>query len=295
MVQLERTIAEHPTESLTLTAISLRNQYDELQREFVEEAERVETEVCTYRLFAFAHERYTMSAVATALLDFQRLFTVVYDALTTGPKRRAVIKQEVVERTEFSWAYTFPGSLGVVLTLPRERQMFASDPAFGATIDTVFSMAKARTPSDILEYTRRVGSAAVRQMDKWASGHADAGLGADIRWQHPSADKATLFIQVPEIQNLRSAISLSSDVEHREITVAARLVGADIDRKSFHLKTETKQDIHGNFSDAITDEHRAQIPADYMATLRVTTRTVYSSDEREDAYFLVALRPRETD
>jgi hypothetical protein len=131
-------------------------------------------------------------------------------------------------------------------------------------------------------------------MDKWAIDHTALGFGADIQWKSRQAASSRLFIQLPEIQNLKNAISLSSEATPREVVISGRLVGADADRKSFHFKTE-KQDIYGRFTNAITDEHKAAVPADYIATFRVKTRTLYSVEQDEDDYFLLSLAPRYPD
>ena len=157
----------------------------------------------------------------------------------------------------------------------------------------MFGMARSRTADEVLQHVRQIGPTAIRQMDRWAADHTDHGLGADIGWKTQTSSPTRLFIQPPEISSLRNAISLSAYSAPRNIEVVGVLVGADMDRKSFHLKTETKQDIRGRFFDAITAEHRAQLPAPYTAKLRITTQTLYATEQEEDAYFLLSLEPKE--
>lgn len=286
--RLDRAIAANPdSTSLVLAAESFRDQYGQLQAQFLAEANRLEVDVCTYRMFAvLGGARYTLTEVTTALRDFQQLFTTVYRALK--PRRRSEI-----EDSDFGIAYTFPGSLGVALTLPRELEMFDSGRHFDDAMQTVFGMMRSRTADEILQHAHNVGVTAIRQMDRWAADHADYGLGADIGWRAQTANPKRLFIQPPEISSLRNAISLSAYSAPRTIEVVGLLVGADMDRRSFHLRTETNQHIRGRFSDAITAEHRAQLPAPYTAKLRLTTQTLYATEQEEDAYFLLSLEPRE--
>lgn len=287
--RLDSAIAANPDPSLVLMAKSFRNQYEQLQADFLEEANRIEIDVCTYRMFAvLSGARYTLTEITTALRDFQQLFTTVFRTL----RSRTIKKRAQIEDSDFGIAYTFPGSLGVTLTLPRERQFFDSGRDFDEAMQTVFGMASARTADDVRQYVRSIGLTAVRQMDKWAADHTEHGLGADIGWNIQTPNATRLFIQPPEITSLRNAIALSDYSAPRNIEVIGQLVGADTDRKSFHFKTETRQDIYGRFADAITQEHRAQLPAPYTAKLRVTTQTLYATDERPDAYFLLSLEPR---
>lgn len=289
LARFDQAIAAEPDSlPLSIAASSLRDQYNQLHAQFLAEANRVEVDVCTYRLFAVTGGfRYTLNEVTAALRDFQQLFSTVYRAVRL-PRNRAA-----ADDTEFGFAYTFPGSLGVALTLPKERQLFGADREFDEAMETVFGMARARTADEIRQYVRSIGPASVKLMDKWAADHADYGLGADIGWKAQTVQPQRLFIQPPEITSLRNAISLSDYSAPRIIEVIGDLVGADMDRKSFHLKTETKQDIRGRFADAITSEHRAQLPAPYIAKIRVTTQMLYATEKEEDDYFLLSLEPRE--
>ncbi len=289
--RLDHAIAADPNStSLVLAAKSFRNQYDQLQEQFLAEANRLEVDVCTYRMFAvMGSARLTLNEITKTLHDFQELFTTVFRAL----RSRTIKRRSQIKDPDFGFAYSFPGSLGVTLTLPRELQLFGSEQDFVDTIQTVFGMASARTADEILQYARNIGRAAVQQMDTWAADHTDHGLGADIGWKIQTPAPKRLFIQPPEIGSLRRAISLSAYSEPKNIEIVGELHGADTDRKSFHFKTETGQDIYGRFSDAITPEHRAQLPAPYMAKVRVTTQTLYATEREADDYFLLSLEPRD--
>src|SRR5206468_2466158 len=109
--------------SLLANMKSLQNRYTALDEEFKAVASRYGVDVCSYRLFTEGG-RITASGVAKALLDFQTVFAQVFDALKRGPKRKSHISDEAIRETTFGLAYTFPGSLGVVLTLEKEAVLF---------------------------------------------------------------------------------------------------------------------------------------------------------------------------
>jgi hypothetical protein len=295
MAELEKALSRQPdSDSLALIGKSLRSQYEQFRADFLAEAGRSEMDICTYRLFATDTQRYTVDGITTPLHDFQRLFTIVYDALKGRPKEKAIIGTDIVKETQFGWAYMFPGSVGMVLTVPRSRDLFGSSPYFDQTIETIFAMAKSRTAHEVLTFAKQVGVSAIRQMYTWAEDHATWGLGADIEWKGQKPNGAHLFIQLPEILNLRNTISLSSEIEEKEVEIFGELIGADINRKSFHIQTDgTPKDIRGHFSDAITAQHKAQLPAFYLAKLRRTVRVIYSTDQEDEQYFLLSLEPRQ--
>jgi hypothetical protein len=286
--EFERALRRDPDSSgLALMGSSLQKQYERFRADFEDEAARTGVDVCTYRVFGLGADCYPLMGIATALEYFQRLFTIVYEALR--PKRRH--QRPAEEETEFALAYTFPGSLGVALTLPRQADLFDSEGYLNAAMNLVFEMARSQTSAEILQHSQRVGISAVRQINRWARIHVEYGLGADIQWKGEKTSR--LFVQPPQIANLRNVIMSSAKAEPHEATVRGTLVGADMDRKSFHFKTETRQDIRGHFDDAITTEHRAQLPAPYIARLRIATTVIYATGEEDNDYFLISLEPGE--
>src|SRR5216683_6638206 len=139
LARFDQAIAVNPASSasLVLAAQSLRDQYGQLQSAFLAEAKRTEIDVCTYRMFTtLGDTRYTLNEVTTALQDFQRLFSTVHRALRPRRSRRRGVE---VEDTDFGIAYTFPGSLGIALTLPRELEMFDTGQYYDQAMQAVFA------------------------------------------------------------------------------------------------------------------------------------------------------------
>jgi hypothetical protein len=97
-----------------------------------------------------------------------------------------------------------------MLTLPNDR-LLIGDTDLDKAMDTIFNMAKAQDPEQILIYARELGAAPIRAMYKWVSDHENFGLGADINWSREHEVKYQLTAQVPEFQKVRQAIDSSSD------------------------------------------------------------------------------------
>src|SRR5262245_54431690 len=122
IAELDRALAGDPQDfGLALTAESLRRRQEDLESAFAEAAHNDHVDLCRYRLIPDKGNRYPVAALTGALGSFQDLITVIFDAIQHGPKIRARPSADVVQLTSFEFAYSYPGSLGLMLTMPNER------------------------------------------------------------------------------------------------------------------------------------------------------------------------------
>lgn len=288
--RLELAIKDQPgLPSLLANMKSLQNRYSALESDFAAAAEQYGVDVCSYRIFPDGG-RTTVNAVAKALLNFQYMFAHVYDALTKGPKRKGPVSDETARQTSFGFAYTFPGSLGVVMTLEKEAVLY--DGKLDEAIQTVFEMAKVERSEMIKEYSHRLGAAPIRAMFNWVNDLAYCDSGVDIKWYRNRQRHSKLFIQKQELISLRRALLEESEEETTEFTLVGELVGADVARKSFHFKVRREgktEDIQGYFSDAISPSHTVELPKMYKATIQKKTKIRYSTEEEEIHNFLLRI------
>jgi hypothetical protein len=273
--------------SVLIAAQSFRDRQAKLERQFFDEAANIGIEVMSYRLFSEGQPK--LAGVASALGDFQALVTLAYDAEKNGQRKMtAKVASESVAESSFDFAYTFPGSIGVVLTI-RDELLLVGETNLDRSIGDIFMMAKTAEPAGIQEYAKRLGPAVVRMLYRWASHHAQFELGADIVWRRGDEVRSKLFIQPPELVRLQETIDRVSEELSEDIVETARLEGADVGSRTFHLKLDDGQDIRGRFHDAIGEKHQASIPARYRATLNKTTTIRYSTEEESAVYFLSKL------
>lgn len=279
---LERQIKDGPLRpSLLANMRSLQNRYTALETDFSTIAAQYGVDICSYRIFADG-TRLTLNGVAKALINFQSFVAQVYDSLKRGPRRKGHLSEEAVQETSFGLAYTFPGSLGVVLTLQKEAVLF--DGKLDEAIQTVFEMTKVDQAVTIKDYSRKLGVAPIRAMYNWANDLAHAESGIDIKWYRDQQVRSSLFIQKQQFTSLRHILLEESEEETEEFTVTGELLGADVQRKSFHiriLREGKKEDIFGNFSDAISPSHTVELPKIYRAVIRKTTRIRYSTEQED--------------
>lgn len=290
IAHLESAIAEAGNSfALELMAGSLRKRRDVLEEQFLASTNEVGVDVCSYRLFGDG-ERPKVAGVASALLDFQTLFSVTVDAMKNGPKQTSKVAAEIISQTAFDFAYSFSGSVGIVFSVPNNRLLFG-DADLDAGINVLFEMFKARTAADLSAFARHLGPAPIRLLYRWVSDHLAWGLGAEIEWRRGHEVRSTVLAQLPDFRRLRAELDAAGEERTEEIRLIGELVGADTHRKSFHMLFPGGGEVRGSFSDAIREDQTVELPHRYLATIRVTRQLKYSTDREEESYFLLRLEP----
>ena len=286
VARAERTLAAHPdTPSVLATLRTIQKRRDNLEEEFSTVANELGLDVCSYRIELPDGARATIASMTAVLGAFQRTLTSVYDALLHGPKKTTKTSEDVLSATAFEFAYTFPGSIGVMMTLPVER-LSTDEAPLGAAMKTTFDLMTAHDAETIQALTAKLGVAAVRQAHQWALANADAHFGADIAWQRDKHVLREIRVQPQELRALANIISIVSAREN--VVVTGTLVDVSLEQRTFRLDVDGKS-IGGTFDNAISRSRPAQIPKLYKATMDVRQRIVPSNEQEEITYSLLRL------
>jgi hypothetical protein len=273
-----------PSVQATLQAMVQRQV--RLREEFEILAQQSGFDVCHYKIET-TQSRPPINYITSVLERFQDLFTTVYDAIVTQPKQIARASAEVIAATTFGFGFTFPGSIGVALTLD-DNQRLLGDPAFDEAMAAVFQMMETRTPDGVLDLSRKYGVATIRMTQQWAKANASARFGADIQWQRKDSGRRRLRIQEPEINQLERTISQTTERTIELLT--GELIVVDVEQKMFQMRVGTRI-IRGTYGDAISIINPAALPRQYRAELEVSSRILSGEREEEKTYFLVNLEP----
>jgi len=93
--RLERLLVSHPhSEALLGNFRALRNRQRILEDAFLEEANKAEVDVCTYRIIP-DNNRANISSLAKVLDGFQSAFSLAYEALEGRAKEKSDINSRV--------------------------------------------------------------------------------------------------------------------------------------------------------------------------------------------------------
>jgi hypothetical protein len=284
----QRTLAAHPqTPSVLATLRTIEKRRENLEEQFSVVANEMGLDVCSYRIELADDARATIAGMTAVLGGFQKIFTNVYDALVHGPKQTSKASATTTHATAFGFSYTFPGSVGVMMTLPNDR-LLLGETQLDQAMEKTFELMKMREPTEIQAITEVLGLPAVRQAHQWAAENAKAGFGADITWQRDDAVKQEIRVQPQELAQLARAISAASAKE--QVTIIGDLLDVDVPEKTFRMSADGKI-IGGTFDTAISFAHPVVLPKTYRATMNVVQKIVVEDGQEQITYFLLRLDP----
>ena len=291
LAQLNRSLAQQPDDrALRWNYQSLEKRQRSLEQDFLSAADSSNLDVCSYRLFPKNGTPISAAGLGEALRDFQHWISIVYQAKKVGPQQDRRIQAEIADQTRLGFAYTYPGSVGVVLTITRQQLLFESN--LDATVKNVFNMARERETEKILESATALGPAPVRAMAMWARHHAKFGLGADIDWRRGSDVMDEVFVQPAEFEALNDAISMACESRIEEYEINGTLMAADTEKRTFRMRLPTG-DIRGKFSPDvfISTQQTVELPKRYRARISTRTTVLLSTDEAKHEHTILQLKP----
>jgi hypothetical protein len=275
-----------------LMAESLARRQETLEAAFAEAAEADYLDICNYRLIPEAGDTYPVLGLSKILAEFQQLVTTVFDAIKTKkPKVRARIAPELVQLSSFDFGYVAPGSLEIVLTVPNERLLLVESD-LDDSVNTVFTMMKSADPHEVGELVDKVGIASVKKLYELAEDHYKYALSAHIKWKRNEEIRGEILVQPAQFERLCARLDERSEETRELVSVKGRLVGLDVELRTFHMTFPEGEDIRGRVGPAFKEGKVSEVPGNYIADMVKTTVVYYSTREDRVTYELVELRQR---
>jgi hypothetical protein len=288
IARIYTSLAADPNDKgLALMLESLESRQTALESTFNRVANARHLEVCSYRLIRSDDEVMPIVTVGETLKTFQAWLTVVYDAIKSGTKRRSRPSADVVQQTTLDFGYTFAGSLGVVFTVPGERDLFDNS-ELNRSIDGMFSMLRAKEPNELVQFARAFGISSIRRMYEWASNHANYGISVHIKWRRVDTIRSEMMLQAPEATHLCELIDLTSETTDEEIVVVGKVVGLDTVARNFHMTFTDADEIKGQMAEDFTYDGET-LEHTYRATILRSKIVRYATEEEELSHKLLHL------
>lgn len=299
IAQLERSAAENAKASIFANIRSLEKERRGLQSDFDKAAAKANVDVCRYRVIN--HDVATLDGLTAVWREFQNSLSLVYYSLKGHPLSRPSIRKGKGKRSkatdelppplQLGFAYTFPGSVGLAFTLPRETfetvGFFTDSDAVMKAASTMFDLAKSyRDVETVNRYVRQLGPVPVEAMYKWVNTNLAHHYGAGIDIQRGGEIKDTMLIQYEEFSVLSEELARTTVDE--KIEIVGSLVAVDTVAHTFQIKADSGDTYSGTFENAITPDHAARVPWRYKATILRITKVI-PDDADLDSYSLLLL------
>jgi hypothetical protein len=287
--RLEEAISRAPTDrSLQLNLSAMRKVAMQSQDQLFEYSRRSHVEVCNYRLVPEESDSYALPYVSASMLEYQNLFSQIYDAKRNGAKSRAVIGKDAWQESILEFGYSYAGSLGVVLLRPGERDMISG--TFDDSIDALYQVVDIKDQHDVRDVAQNLGNAVVKRLHDWSAANIEGGFAADVRWTRSDGRQLGEIIERKRMEKIVDIIGATSDEKVEEVNVTGVLIGGDLGSGSFHFVVPNAGDYRGHLAPEFDPNTEMLLGKRYRARIREKSTITYSTEKVERARFLISLR-----
>lgn len=285
---MERALQAEPHDvGLRLTLLSAKRQADRAEKELMDSASVSGVDVCRYRVVKQVGQ-YPAADLGRSLAAYQDLFTSVYDFVKNGAKKVARYTNEIKEQTALNIGYTYPGSVGVLLTIDNPRGLFFDTGEFDDVVNVINTLTELRSIQEVRQVAQKMGLPVVRSVYNWAEQNWQAQYSVDIKWARSDRVSTGRFVERAEFLKITSLIKQTEDEEPRDFEVVGTLAGYNVLTDSFSITSHNGDTFSGKLSDGFVRK-QYKVPMQYVAQIREKAVTNYAIEKTVTTYELLSL------
>jgi hypothetical protein len=270
--------------------LSLRTDVADLMDQWEAEARVKQRDVVRYRLIPSEATEYAIRSVTSSLHGFQEMFSQVFDALKNGAKRRARLTADVLEQTCFNFAFSYPGSLGVAMSID------ASNPGlfegkFDAAVEAFMQIVAVQSEDELRNLAKKLGNAVVKRTFEWSRANLAAEYSVDLRWVTATGQQHGGVIDVAAFRRIVTVIERTSETETSSLDVAGLLTGFDGQVRRFRFVGDDDVVYLGTLSESFPAGAVWRVNAPYEAKVEKDETLSFATQETRTTYRLKHLEP----
>lgn len=272
---------------LAVSLLSAQKRAYQSQETLAKYAGHEHIDIVSYRIVRLQNN-YPVLAIAESVASFQKAVVGVADALENGPKNRARYSAEIQRLAELEFAYSFPGSTGIVFCIPNERTLLDGG-RFDEISKAISNFLSITDEDEARDASRHLGLAAIGQLYDWVDRNAAWENSVDYIWTRSNKEKSGEFIDRAKFQGLKEVLLSALDPSTEELRVRGKLVGLDVETRRFHFIDDNDHDISGKLDQAFAQANAVVgATARYVATI-IETEVRFATGKIERTYRLAEL------
>jgi hypothetical protein len=289
--QLEAAILRAPNDrALQLNLSAMRKMASQSQEQFFAYSRNAYLDLCNYRLVPASGNRgYSLQYVSLSLLGYQNLFTQIYDALKNGIKQNARYGKEAEEESALEFAYSYSGSLGVILFSHSERNLLSGK--LDSAIDSLYETIEINSRQAVRQVASRLGNAVVKRVYDWSDVNLKGGFAADVRWNRSDGRQLGEVVERDRMEEIIQVIDATSDSKTKEIEAIGILFGGNIGSRSFHFVVPNGEVYRGHLVEGFDQTTEMTLGKWYRARILETEKFHYATEKVERDLKLLNLEP----
>jgi hypothetical protein len=280
VARLESALMQKPHDrALSTNLASMRRLADQARTELERLAAFNQIEVCQYRIVPEMSRDYGLAHVSKSLLEYQNLFTQIYDAFKNGKKSKATFGHEAEEESMLEFAYSYSGSLGVVLLARSNRNFFAGN--LDRSIEALYQILDISDVDSVRDVAQSLGRAVVKRVHDWSKANVDAGFAADVRWKRSDGKVLGQMIDRGRLQHIVEYIGKTADTKVTQVSTKGMLVGGNVESRSFHITVPDGDTYTGRISEDAVLPQAMTLGRIYDAVIEVGEIYYYATERTQ--------------
>lgn len=288
--RLEQELSKNPYDyALAKDYNSISRLTHRYEREILFAAEQKQIDVCRYKIIPEC-EDYSLYGVTSSLSSFQSVITSIFDAKQSGPKTRARFSEQVKRESELHFGYTFAGSLGFVLVIPSERDLFSGK--MDDVVDTFHDLMNVEDIDDVRDISRHLGIAVTSQYYKWLTSNTSREYSLELNWHRSDRVQKGTLLDSNRMNKIEDIILEASDESQDEIPVSGVLVGMNLKTTSgsFHLVVPEGESYSGFLSEEFDRSVQWGLNKRYSAEIIKKEVTYFATEDTKTTFYLKSLK-----
>ena len=291
IARLERRAGDAPDDRALRTNLAAKQKLLRRARQELEGiAESQGVELCDYRLVPRNDGRLILPTISNSLLQYQYVFSQVYDSLRNGIKRNARIGNEAWRESVLQIGFTYSGSFGTVLMAPSKRDFFEG--SFDRTVEAVDQLLNIADEHDVRDVAKTLGEAVIKRLHDWSLANVEGNFDADVRWRRSDGRQFGRLVKFDDMANMVTLISATSDEERKQIDAVGVLIGADLQTRTFHFVVPNGGTYRGALAETFPANAVLELPGSYNASITKVSTINYASGRETERFELERLSER---
>lgn len=217
---------------------------------------------------------------------FQRLYTSIAQAITSGPTLRGPISSVVRSATDLRLKATFASSFGMEVYVPSSYDLLGKSLSSDA-LEQLFQLLRASmTEQQLMPISGVIGRRALGHLRSLASLFSETDSDIKIDWKDFTGTKYQWHANKENSNNIIRAIDNIKQNSSETKNISGMLVGASLLRNRFEMVLDNGSVIEGKFIAGLSSEIRGMFGNRIAAVVDETEITDQASSETKVYYTL---------
>lgn len=221
------------------------------------------------------------------LVRMQGLYQSIAQAITSGPRPRGPVSQDILKSTDLRFADVFPSSFGMEIFVVSSFDEYGESTSV-SSLQTLFNLLNAaRREQEIIRLSGELGQRSLGHLRRVLHDLQRAGAGLSLSWIDSAGTEYTWSADTDDIVQLNRNVAGFEENYVGERTLEGALIGASLLRNRFEFMDMNRQVLEGKITRAIKPKLREFFGR--WCSIRLDQVDIYDSHSGETKSYFTML------